>query len=251
MMAGDLQAELVGARRQDELPQGRDLRLPAEPPDPAVLHPADAPPGRDGLPGGRLDEDLVGQRTDHPRAEQGRGLRREMLTLVPKRSAAEPAGMRAFRSDRHRSYRGSTPERWNTALVAWRKPGWTFISAVVGPDGEQLTPDLALVAGGHPPAPVPIGPDAEQLATQLGPAGGEHQPIGGHSNLHGFGRAADPAVDSDGTYREGPKFIRIAMVSGWRPIVATFIERISTFLSSGPPPPGAAWPWQARHDVSL
>ena len=75
VMVGDLQAQLHGAGRQDEVAQRRRLRLPAEPADPLVLQPAD-PPGDLGEARvldrrGVLDH-AIGDGVDQPGTEQGR-----------------------------------------------------------------------------------------------------------------------------------------------------------------------------------
>ena len=85
--AGVGQAQLVGAGGLDEILQGRELQLPAEPAEPAVGQPGD--PATDlGVPGpvqadetgrGHVlahvgDQGLVGDHVDQAVAEKGRGV---------------------------------------------------------------------------------------------------------------------------------------------------------------------------------
>ena len=78
-MAGDLQAQLVGAGGQDELAERGHLPFPAESSDPPVREPAHPPPDlgefREVPPLGR-EQDLVGDVVDLARAEERRSVPR-------------------------------------------------------------------------------------------------------------------------------------------------------------------------------
>ena len=100
-MAGDLQAELVGAGDADELMQAGDLRLPAEPPDPALLGAAHPAPDLGRLARRRGDQHLGRDLVDPAQAEQGRRVPLDDVRLNPviddgddgtERSRMRPAG---------------------------------------------------------------------------------------------------------------------------------------------------------------
>ena len=152
MVAGDLQADLGGGGRQDELLQRRRLGLPAEAADPTVSRPADPaldPRRRRELPlRAAASITSSGIASIRPEPNRGVGLRCEVRTRTV------PCGPGT--AARQEWYSGSVPKWCSTTLRDVRKPGWTVAStlaSISGPRREGLRPVCSRT--GTWPCPVP------------------------------------------------------------------------------------------------